>query len=71
MYVEEKKWESVEPISDWKAPDSLQMSAVSYFFKLSMILRYDNSLQISTVSYFFKQSMILRYDNRARDTEEW
>jgi len=39
MYVEEKKWESVEPISDWKAPDSLQMSAVSYFFKLSMILR--------------------------------
>jgi len=39
VYIEEKKWQSAEPVSDWKAPDSLQMSAVSYFFKLSMILR--------------------------------
>ena len=26
-------------MSDWKSPDSLQMSLVSYFFKLSMVLR--------------------------------
>lgn len=38
-YVEEKKWSKVEPISDWKSPDSFQMSLVSYFFKLSMVLR--------------------------------
>jgi len=38
-FVEEKKWQGVEPISEWKAPDSLQMSLVSYFFKLSMVLR--------------------------------
>ena len=29
----------MEPVSDWKSPDSLQMSLVSYFFKLSMVLR--------------------------------
>ena len=38
-YVEEKKWTSVEAVSDWKSPDSLQMSLVSHFFKLSMLLR--------------------------------
>merc|ERR1719312_572254 len=38
-FVEEKKWQGVEPISEWKSPDSFQMSAVSYFFKLSMVLR--------------------------------
>ena len=29
----------MEPISEWKSPDSVQMSLVSYFFKLSMVLR--------------------------------
>lgn len=38
-FVEDKKWTGVEPISSWKSPDSLQMSLVSYFFKLSMVLR--------------------------------
>merc|ERR1711962_957022 len=38
-YIEDKKWSGVEPISTWKAPDSFQMSMVSYFFKLSMVLR--------------------------------
>merc|ERR1711910_13798 len=38
-FVEEKKWQGVEPISEWKSPDSIQMSFVSYFFKLSMVLR--------------------------------
>merc|ERR1711953_1145507 len=38
-FVEEKKWSGVEPISEWKSPDSVQMSLVSYFFKLSMVLR--------------------------------
>merc|ERR1711872_864867 len=38
-FVEEKKWQGVEPISSWKDPNSVQMSLVSYFFKLSMVLR--------------------------------
>lgn len=38
-FVEDKKWQGVEPVSDWKSPDSIQMSLVSYFFKLSMVLR--------------------------------
>lgn len=38
-FVEEKKWEKTEPISKWKDPNSLQMSLVSYFFKISMALR--------------------------------
>merc|ERR1712168_78208 len=38
-FVEDKKWTGVEPISSWKSPDSFQMSLVSYFFKLSVVLR--------------------------------
>lgn len=38
-FVEEKKWEQVEPIPSWKSPSSIQMSVVSGFFKLSMLLR--------------------------------
>merc|ERR1711915_859448 len=37
-FVEDKKWTGVEPVSSWKSPDSVQMSLVSYFFKLSMVL---------------------------------
>ena len=38
-FVEEKKWGAVEPIPGWKSPSSVQMSVVSNFFKLSMLLR--------------------------------
>merc|ERR1719245_7954 len=34
-----KKWNQVEEVSSWKDPSSIQMSMVSYFFKLSMVLR--------------------------------
>ena len=39
LIIEEKKWEQVEPIPTWKSPSSIQMSVVSGFFKLSMMLR--------------------------------
>lgn len=39
LFVEDRKWEQVEPISSWKAPDSLQMSIIASFFKLSQTLR--------------------------------
>lgn len=38
-FIEEKKWQSIDPVSNWKSPDSFQMSIVSYFFKISMALR--------------------------------
>lgn len=38
-FVDEKKWEHIEPIPSWKSPSSIQMSVVSGFFKLSMMLR--------------------------------
>ncbi|XP_014251714.1 thioredoxin-related transmembrane protein 1-like [Cimex lectularius] len=38
-FVEDQKWKTVEPISNWKYPSSVQMSIVAYFFKLSQGLR--------------------------------
>ena len=38
-FVEDKKWNQVEEVSAWKDPSSMQMTMVSYFFKLSMVLR--------------------------------
>lgn len=38
-FIEEKKWKEVEPVSAWKHPNSVQMSLVSSFFKMSMVLR--------------------------------
>lgn len=38
-YIEEQGWKSVEPISRWLAPDTLQMSFLAYSFRLSMTLR--------------------------------
>lgn len=41
-FVEEKKWQTVEPVSAWSKPDSIQMSLVSQFFKLSHFLKEVN-----------------------------
>ncbi|XP_018324464.1 thioredoxin-related transmembrane protein 1-like [Agrilus planipennis] len=38
-FIEEKKWKSVDPVPSWKAPDTIQMSIVASFFKLSQFLR--------------------------------
>lgn len=38
-FIEDKKWQTVEPVPSWKSPDSIQMSVVSSFFKLSQVLR--------------------------------
>ncbi|XP_054154156.1 thioredoxin-related transmembrane protein 1-like [Oppia nitens] len=38
-YIEEKSWQKADPVSLWTAPDSILMSVVSYFFKISMALR--------------------------------
>merc|ERR1712029_1057184 len=50
-FVEDKKWAQVEEISSWKDPSSVQMTMVSYFFKLSMVLR--NVHTILTEEYQF------------------
>ncbi|GFG39811.1 hypothetical protein Cfor_10586 [Coptotermes formosanus] len=38
-FVEEEKWKTIDAIPSWKSPASVQMSVVSYFFKLSQVLR--------------------------------
>ncbi|XP_059482712.1 thioredoxin-related transmembrane protein 1 [Neocloeon triangulifer] len=38
-FIEDSKWQEIEPIPSWKSPSSLQMSVVAYFYKLSMVLR--------------------------------
>lgn len=38
-FVEDKKWKQLDPTPSWKSPSSFQMSVVSYFFKLSQVLR--------------------------------
>ncbi|XP_052866284.1 thioredoxin-related transmembrane protein 1 [Anopheles cruzii] len=43
-FVEEKKWQSFEQVSAWRNPDSLQMSLVSQFFKLSHFLKELNTM---------------------------
>ncbi|CAK1594829.1 unnamed protein product [Parnassius mnemosyne] len=48
FYVEEEKWKSVEPISAWKSPDSMQMSLVAQFFKLSQALRSVHNMLMET-----------------------
>ncbi|KAK7872452.1 hypothetical protein R5R35_014247 [Gryllus longicercus] len=38
-FIKDDKWKTVEAIPGWKSPGSIQMSVVSYFFKLSQLLR--------------------------------
>uniref|UniRef100_A0A8D8XT75 Thioredoxin-related transmembrane protein 1 n=1 Tax=Cacopsylla melanoneura TaxID=428564 RepID=A0A8D8XT75_9HEMI len=38
-FIEDKQWEKVEAIPSWKSPSSTFMSVISFFFKLSQILR--------------------------------
>jgi len=38
-YVQDKKWSSFPPMAGWKHPDTVQMTIVSYFFKVSMSVR--------------------------------
>ncbi|XP_017106271.1 thioredoxin-related transmembrane protein 1 isoform X2 [Drosophila bipectinata] len=39
FFVKKKQWESIEPLSAWKKPDTFHMSVLSYFFKLSHTLK--------------------------------
>lgn len=38
-FILKKNWKNIETISSWKQPDSIQMSIVAYFFKLSHYLK--------------------------------
>lgn len=45
-FIEEQKWKDIEPISAWKHPDSIQMTIMSYFFKLSHYLKEVNNVML-------------------------
>lgn len=38
-FVEEKKYEELEPVPAWQDPNSWGMSVISVFYRLSMVLR--------------------------------
>ncbi|KAK3554135.1 hypothetical protein QTP70_019056 [Hemibagrus guttatus] len=38
-FVDEKKWQNIEPISSWFGPSSIMMNMMSALFKLSMFIR--------------------------------
>ncbi|KAM3595454.1 uncharacterized protein V6R79_023641 [Siganus canaliculatus] len=38
-FVDEQKWQSVEPVSSWLGPSSFLMNSMSALFKLSMFIR--------------------------------
>ncbi|XP_039483973.1 thioredoxin-related transmembrane protein 1 [Drosophila santomea] len=38
-FVKKQQWQSIEPLSAWKKPDTIHMSVLSYFFKLSHTLK--------------------------------
>lgn len=43
-FIEDKKWKAIEPVSSWNSPDSIQMTIVSAFFKLSQVLRHFHNI---------------------------
>ncbi|XP_013178680.1 PREDICTED: thioredoxin-related transmembrane protein 1-like [Papilio xuthus] len=47
-FVERASWRSTDPLSAWKSPDSLQMSLVAHFFKLSQGLRSVHTMLMET-----------------------
>ncbi|KAK5975391.1 Thiol disulfide isomerase and thioredoxin [Trichostrongylus colubriformis] len=38
-FIEDKRWRSIDPVPDYKHPNSKQMAVVAVFFKLSMAVR--------------------------------
>lgn len=46
-FVEDKKWQNIEPISAWKRPNSIPMSVVSMFFQLSHYLKEVNTMLLT------------------------
>lgn len=43
-FVNERKWEQIEAIPSWKSPNSIQMSLLAQFFKLSQKVRVSNTV---------------------------
>ncbi|XP_030381744.1 thioredoxin-related transmembrane protein 1-like [Scaptodrosophila lebanonensis] len=43
FFVKNQQWLSTEPLSAWKKPDTIHMSVLSYFFKLSHTLKNFNA----------------------------
>ncbi|XP_068144903.1 thioredoxin-related transmembrane protein 1 isoform X1 [Drosophila tropicalis] len=44
FFLKKKQWQSIEPLSAWKKPDTIHMSLLSYFFKLSHTLKHTQKL---------------------------
>jgi len=38
-FIEDKQWETIDPMSKWQDPGSVQMGILGYFFKLSYVMK--------------------------------
>ncbi|XP_017018693.1 thioredoxin-related transmembrane protein 1 isoform X1 [Drosophila kikkawai] len=43
-FVKREQWKIIEPLSAWKKPDTIHMSILSFFFKLSHTLKHTQKL---------------------------
>lgn len=43
FFIKQKQWQKIDSLSAWKQPDSIHMSLLSYFFKLSHYLKDINT----------------------------
>ncbi|KAH8418654.1 hypothetical protein KR222_008830 [Zaprionus bogoriensis] len=43
-FLKKKSWQAIEPLSSWKKPDTIHMSLLSYFFKLSHTLKHTQKI---------------------------
>lgn len=57
-FIRERKWEKLESISSWKAPNSIQMSILAQFFKLSQKVRVSVEVLLINVYVFMLQVML-------------
>lgn len=49
--IKEHKWDTLEPVSAWKYPDSIQMTVIAHFFSLSHYLKELNDYMQVTYNF--------------------
>jgi len=46
-FIEEKKWQTIDPVDSWKHPNSVSMGVLSWFFRLSHFLKDLNNMLLT------------------------
>lgn len=65
-FIKEQKWKQIESISSWKSPNSIQMSVVAQFFKLSQKVRV--SIKLFFCKCYIFDVLLTHHKYRASNT---